>query len=413
MKILHINTTDYGGAAWCAMRISKALSDQGVECRFLIAEGTPQKNVIVAKRDEEFWYSNYLWGKVKHLLMRTPFFWDKEKMDKVLKEGGKQLEKPLFIHGPFSYYKNIVNHPLFEWADIIHLHWVSDFIDYPSFFRKVNKPIVWTLHDKFPAVGIQHVCSKFSEIPIPLQPIDTFCRKVKRKAMKNARKLNLVAISKCMADLCVHSDILSRFPVNLIHNGIDGDAFRLFSKSEARCELGLSLDLTIFMFSSFNIFDKNKGLTLLIEALNKIGDKNKMLICVGDNTNSSELFSPTDYQIIQTGLIEDQYLLSLYYSAADYFIQCSFEESFGQTPLEAIACGTPVVAFPTGVIPELINGGNGVVCHDFTVDALLEGIKIAMQKTYDSKKIREQVLSYYSYEKIAQQYIKLYNSITL
>lgn len=411
MKVLYINTSQEGGAAWCAQRISKALEKQGIEYRMLVAEGKPQENVVVAVPDKEFWYSNYFLGKIKHLLMRTPFFWDKEKMDKVLKEKNSQLESPLFIHGPFSYYKNITNHPLFEWADIIHLHWVSDFIDYPSFFRKVNKPIVWTLHDEFPAVGVQHYCSNYSILPVPLQPIDNFCRKVKRKAIKHARKLNLVAISKCMEDVCAHSDILSRFPVNLIHNGIDGDTFRLISKTEARCELGLSLDTTIFMFSSFYLFDERKGLSLLIESLNRIGRDNMMLICVGNNTNASTLLPPTNYPIIQTGMIKDHNLLALYYSAADYFIQCSYEESFGQTPLEAMSCGTPVVAFPSGVIPELINKDNGVVCHDYTVDALVDGIETAMQRSYDGGKIRKQLLSHFSYNKIAEQYIKLYETI--
>lgn len=410
MRILHLNTTDYGGAAWCAMRISKALSSQGVECRFLIAEGTQRENVVVAKPDKEFWYSNYFLGKVKHLLMRTPFFWDKEKMDKVLKQKNSELEKPLFIHGPYSYYKNVVNHPLFEWADIIHLHWVPEFIDYPTFFRRVNKPIVWTLHDKFPAVGVQHVCLECSPVPIPLQPIDRLCRKVKRKSVKYAKNLNLVAISNCMANLCARSEILRGFPVTRIHNGIDGDIFQRYNKVEARHKLGLPLDMPVFMFSSFNIYDKNKGLKLLIEALNEVGGDNLRLICIGDN-NTSNVLPQTNYQIIQTGLIRDQHLLSLYYSAADFYVQCSFEESFGQTPLEAMSCGTPVVAFPSGVIPEIINDNNGVLCRDFTVGALAEGIKTAMQRAYDGAEIRKQILSRFSYDKIAQQYIMLYESI--
>ena len=410
MKVLHINTTDSGGAAWCAMRISKALSSQGVECRFLIAEGSPQENVIVAKRDEEFWYSNYFLGKVKHLLMRTPFFWDKEKMDKVLKEKNTQLEKPLFIHGPFSYYKNIINHPLFEWADIIHLHWVPEFIDYPSFFRKVNKPIVWTLHDKYPVLGIMHYCSEFFPVPDSLKSIDRFCMKIKRRGIKKTKRLSLVAISEQMFDICIESEVLRGLPVYLIHNGVDINVFHQYGKETCREELGLPKNAIVFLFSAYYIFDPNKGLDRVVYALNKLKEVDKILVCIGNNY-PLEKPPKADFPLKMVGVQNDCLRIAKYYSAADFFVQGSYEETFAQTPLEAMACGTPVISTPCSGAKDLIRDFNGVICNAYNSDAIEEGIRKAVNTQYDSDAICQHVVENYQYSKIAQKYKELYESI--
>ena len=89
----------------------------------------------------------------------------------------------------------------------------------------------------------------------------------------------------------------------------------------------------------------------------------------------------------------------------------SFEESFGQTPLEAMACGVPVIAFPCGVTKELINEANGVRCKNFTVGALVEGIQVAMSRQYDGEAIRKDVAERFSYDRIGRQYLELYRNI--
>ena len=94
-----------------------------------------------------------------------------------------------------------------------------------------------------------------------------------------------------------------------------------------------------------------------------------------------------------------------------FFVLASSQETFAQVPLEAMACGTPVVASPCGVIPELINDQNGIICKDFTVESLVEGIQAAMNRHYDRERIRKDVVERFSYEKIAEQYVNLYESI--
>jgi glycosyltransferase involved in cell wall biosynthesis len=145
----------------------------------------------------------------------------------------------------------------------------------------------------------------------------------------------------------------------------------------------------------------------LIEALEKLKNPNIILLCLG----KFSYLPDCSFEIRCEGFVGNNRLLSLYYSVADYFVMPSFQESFGQTPIESLACGTPVVAFPCGIIPELVTHDNGVICDEFTVDSLAKGIKLAMQNSYDREIIRKDVLNRFSYEKIGKQYVDLYEKI--
>lgn len=416
MRILHINTSQEGGAAWCARRISNALVKEGVDSRMLFAHGTSLPAGIdgaIAERDKEFWYTNPIFAKVKHLLMRMPWYMDEEKMKKIIEE--KNIEH-LYLHQPYSSFKKISHHCLIEWADIIHLHWVPDFVDYLTFFKDVKKPIVWTLHDKYPAMGVQHYCSEFSPVPEELKEIDTLCRKIKRKGILKTKKLYIVAISELMQQLCRESDVLEGLPCTLIHNGVDIEVFKptdSYHHTNQEVLASLPENTIKLMFSAFGIWDKNKGLDRVIEALEKVKnatDKSISLIVVGNYSEINPKPSAS-FPIILTGLIREQGLLSSLYTSADFFILSSYEETFAQTPLEAMACGTPVISTPCSGASDLIRPFNGVICQGYDSETLKEGILKALSTNYDSKTIRDYIIENFEYSKIAKQYIELYNSI--
>lgn len=410
MKVLHINSYQQGGAALCAIRICQALSNEGIESRMLFAEGSSLPEGIVgaiATSDDIFWNRNLFLRAIKKFF-KILGIWlvDVEKTYYRLKKANTSNQ---FVHQPLSSYKNIAQHPLIEWADIIHLHWVANFVDYPTFFKAVNKPIVWTLHDKYPAVGVMHYCSSFFPIPDKLKSIDAYCRKIKRESVCNAKQLNIVAISELMLDVCNNSDVLGGFPVTIIHNGVDTTLFHPLNKEKAKKQVGLSSNTIVFLFSSLYMFDMNKGLDRAIAALEKVNIQNKILVCLGGKYENIKL--SCNFPIIFTGVIKEPATLSIYYSAADFFLQCSYEETFAQTPLEAMACGTPVITTPCSGAKDIIRPFNGIICYNYNPDALAEGIKEALCKQYRPTEIRKFVIDNFNYCIIARKYIKLYETI--
>lgn len=411
MKVLHINTSQTGGAAMCAIRISKALSEEGIESRMLFAEGISLPGGIkgaIATSDNIFWNRNLFLRIIKKILSFTGIWLvDVEKAKHQLNKANKTR---LYIHQPLSSFKSITHHPLVEWADIIHLHWVTGFIDYPTFFKDIKKPIVWTLHDKYPAVGVMHYSSNFYPIPDNLKKIDALFRRIKRKGVSGAKNLNIVAISEVMIDICKHSDVLGGYPVTLIHNGVDASLFLHYNKQETRANIDLMPNGKIFLFSSFFINDPNKGLNRAIAALETIDVPQKTLVCIGSKYEGQQ--PQCSFPLVFTGLIKDPIQLSMYYSAADFFLQCSYEETFSQTPLEAMACGTPVISTPCSGAKDIIKSFNGVICRSYDADAIAEGITEGLSRHYNSDEIRQYIVNHFNYNIIAKQYIKLYMEIT-
>ena len=406
MLVVHICTSLEGGAGLCARRIIEAERKAGIDARALVkygvlpdyAESVPndiqrEKNPLL-RRAKGFLYRRGLWPKCS-------------RYSKIIQRELTLINETICFTSPRTLYKGLVIHPWLAEADVIHLHWLGDFLDYESFFRKVRKPIVWTIHDEYPGLGGFHYAMWKVHATMNLLKIDEEFTAIKEKAYKEVKSLNLVAISTSMQKFFQENELLCHFPTTKIHNGIDPQAFYPIPKSIARHALGIEDDTTVFLFAAFSISEDRKGLKELIEALEQVEIDKKLLICLGNYRKKPN----ASFEIRCEGFVSNSRLQSIFYSAADFFMMPSFQEAFAQTPMEAMACGTPVVAFPCSGSHDLINENNGVVCDDFTVDSLVKGIEVAMRKTYDGARIRESLLSRFSYDIIAQQYIKLYRSI--
>jgi len=143
--ILHISTTDLGGAANSAIRLHKGLLDVGVDSNFLFldqhASSIPKSN---------HWKRKKL--RIEQRLRRKLGLY-KTLENKQLNKISKLSTDYEVLHFPTSSF-DITQHLLVQECDIINLHSVAGFLDYSSFFSKVNKPLVWTLHDMHPVMGL-------------------------------------------------------------------------------------------------------------------------------------------------------------------------------------------------------------------------------------------------------------------
>lgn len=405
MKVVHLVKLPDGGATWCAMRISEALRKQGVDSSLLLMQGKPSKGIDIA---ESHWlYKKHgnafirLLMKVLKIVVRPNYEYYKWRR--------KQAERTAteFFTSPLTDYISLPNHPAIKSADIVQMHWVADFIDFPSFFRKVKKPIIWRIADENPGLGGFHFKMNLQQANAVYQKLDADYAKIKKRAILHGNTPHLVAISTMMKQYFEQNDILRNCPITMIHNGVEGELFKMLNKEQSREFLELPKDKKIFLFSSYKIEDKRKGLSLLIDALERLNDDSVCLVCLG----GYESVPVAKIDVFCAGLVRDKNVLSQYYSASDFFVLSSFQEAFAQTPLEAMSCGTPVISFPCSGAADLINEENGVLCDDFTTEALKNGIRTALGKTYDRQQIRESVLARFSYDKIARQYIELYKSL--
>ena len=337
---------------------------------------------------------------------------------------------------PFSFPvwgKDVSEHPLVKSADIIHLHWINHAFLRPQDIAKLsglNKPIVWTFHDSNAFTGGCHVrydCDHFlkecGNCPILNYhgPDDSSHRIWQKK--KNAYSkldITIIAPSRWMAESVKNSSIFASAKVVNIPNTLDTDVFKPTAKLVARAKLGLDPGKFILM-SGFmpSRKDLHKGTPYLIEAIDlfiknhEVSTDSVELLVFGnrDEKNVPEFSIPTTF----LGTISDDEKLALCYSAADVFLAPSLEDNLPNTVMESLACGTPLAAFATGGIPDMVkHKHNGYLAEYRSSADLAAGI--AWIYTYPDKaelnyNARQTIVNYFSEGTIAGQHIELYKSL--
>ena len=394
MRVLHISTEDYCGAGQCCLRIHRSLLEEGVESKVLVL-----KNTQHVEEEYEYGFLKDKVSKIPSKILRI--------MGLVVTDRNKKLclaqKHPNVPYSLPVSAVNILKNEWIEWADIIHLHWVCNYLDYPSFFKGINKPVVWTLHDEYFFYGIAH----YSEQVLKNNELEIRYARLKQKVLSEVENLSIVLLSEFFYNKFKYNDLLKGRLVKVINNPVDTNAFIPIPKNVARQKLGLSNNDTIFAFTAMNITDRRKGLKVLSKVLSVLGPKFKIL-AIGNNPQNEVMMS----NVISVGLRTSSKDISEILSAADYFAMPSYQEAFAQSPMEAMACGLPVVVFPVSGTAELINEKNGVICDDFSAEALFNGIQELMSRRYNSSEIRQNMINRFSPKSIAMKYINLYTNIS-
>ncbi|MBR8827149.1 MAG: tetratricopeptide repeat protein [Gomphosphaeria aponina SAG 52.96 = DSM 107014] len=155
-----------------------------------------------------------------------------------------------------------------------------------------------------------------------------------------------------------------------IYYGIEREIFQPRDKAKCRRQLGLSADKFIILTGSQSLNDQRKGMKYLLEGLENIEIENLLLVSFGHGTQT-----PGRFEWQSTGYLDHPLMLAYYYSAADLFVGPSLEEAFGQTFIEAAACGTPAIGYAVGGVTEAIaNGITGQIVAEKTPAALAKVI---------------------------------------
>ncbi len=243
----------------------------------------------------------------------------------------------------------------------------------------------------------------YTQCEVTKETLEKKYYKKKREAVRLIKNLNIVFLSKMMQQQYVHHEMIRGMYSTVINNAVDYKKFHPVDKKEARTMFNIAENAIVFAFVAASLNDERKGLGNLIKTLERMGISHSMILAVGDNRKEQE------WPLTKSaGAIYDTERLSAAYSCADYFVMPSKQEAFAQTPLEALACGVPVISFPVSGTSELITEINGIRCNGFTSEDLEEGIKIAMNTSYDARVIRKDVIDRFSPALITKKYIELY-----
>jgi len=418
LKVVHINTYDgNGGAGRACLRLNNAL----------LAENINSKVIV-----------HYKFGKNPSILT-----FNLTALQKAYTAGiivierllAKRLLKPL-KRTPFSFTwfgRSVIHHPDVKAADVIHLHWVNHSFLNPAHLAelaKLNKPIVWTFHDSNAFTGgchVRYTCDHFVRqcgyCPLLKKAdADDASHKIwlqKHEAYQQL-KFNIVAPSSWMLSSVLMSSLMQDKPALQIPNTLETTIFKPTDKAQAKKQLDLPHDKFIFLTGFMpSRKDMHKGTSYLLESLTLLKERlglnaQQVELVVFGNRNAKDV-PDFSFKTSFLGTINDDAKLAMCYAAADAFLIPSLEDNLPYTVMESLGCGTPVVAFTTGGIPDMVQHlQNGYLAEYRSAKSFTDGMEWAINHEDPAalqQQARQTVMDKYAEPVIAQKHIQLYNQL--
>ncbi|MCR5158758.1 MAG: glycosyltransferase [Prevotella sp.] len=444
MKVLIVNTSELtGGAAVAASRLCDALNNYGVKAKMLVRDKQTADISVSACGHalQNRW--NFLWERV------------------VIWLNNRLSRESLFKVSIANTGIDITKTHEFQEADIIHLHWVNQGLLSLKGISRIlqsGKPVVWTMHDMWPLTAICHhayACTHFEEscgeCPFLAHPApgDLSARVFRKKqtmlsskprpssslspaqsplggeeshpfgeARKDSTPLTFVAVSEWLAGKARQSALIGHYPIHVIPNVLSLQQFTRIDRIDARTAIGVS-ERYVIAFGAARIDNPIKGFGYLKEALQLLvterGFKAEDLrLLLFGQVRDAGIFQDLPVPYTHLGYIDDSYRLSQVYSASNATVSSSLYETFGQTLIEAMACGCVPVSFDgSGQADIISHQENGFLARRLSAESLAEGIDWALHCQLSPQDLRRSVLRRYSESVVARQYMELYHSAQL
>jgi len=405
IDVLHISTSDLnGGACRAASRIHQAQLNGGLSSTFFANHKLSKDPTVIAPTGRS--------GRVKASIRS---FIDRLPANRML---AKQ-PNPCSVNWLPS---SLIPHKLIMTADIVNLHFLGGAILPLSLAPVATKPIVWTLHDMWAFNGIEHYSSEADEAlwrhghKNRQSWFDRLDQWAIKKKEKEWRKLNLTIVcpSNWLADCARSSWLFRDRRIEVIPTPIDLDTYHPIAKRTAKEILGLDPERRHILFGAdpANVASLRKGGDLLKAALKylSIAKTDVQIVMFGGFPALSQL---EGYDCIQLGSFTDDQSLALVYSAADCFVAPSRQDNLPNTVIESLACGTPVVAFDIGGMPDMIDANVGALAVPFEPKSLAASIDKVMACSNDryQEACRGKALRNFAPGKVVETYLSLYEDL--
>ena len=260
---------------------------------------------------------------------------------------------------------------------------------------RLNKPVVIFLHDMWNITGGCHhsfTCETYKTEgcnSCPMFPAvkknDLSAREFRKKLKIYSKYNNLhfVSPSRWLYNCAKESLLTKNKPVHYIPNILDSSLFKPTDKNVAKKFLNIDGNETVIAFGAISVNSPYKGWKYLQKAMELLKQedalKNVSVLIFGSAYNK-EIADAIPYKTKFMGYLLDEYSTALVYNAADVFIAPSLAEAFGYVVMEALSCGTPVVGFDVGGIPDMISHKeNGYLAKYKDAADVSEGIKFCLQ----------------------------------
>ena len=414
MNILFVSTAERsGGGAIAARRLLTALNSIGINAKMLVRDKQTDLPCVIEikKGKSDIW--RFVWERI--------VIWANNLFSK------RNLFKVSIANTGYD----ITKFKEFQEADIIHLHWVNQGMISLKNIQQIldsGKPVVWTMHDMWECTAICHhayTCDKFKtecmhclflRFPGEHDLANRIFHK-KRKLLAN-KTIHVITVSRWLERLAKESALLKHCPIDTIPNTLSLSDFQMMDKAECRKQLGLPLDKRIIIFGAARVDDPIKGFPMILDALSYLKTHNQEfakdlhLVTFGI-FKQAKPHIPIDHTDI--GWVKDNATLSMLYSASDALISASLYETFGQTLIEAQACGCLPVSFGNSGQTDIIrHKENGYLAEYLSPVSLAEGIVWTLTEgtAINMETVRTEVLNKYSAEVVASRYMDLYTRIT-
>ena len=308
--------------------------------------------------------------------------------------------------------------PYLAKVDLVHLHWTQHaFLSLRTLKElcKLGLPVVITLHDYWWAQGIEQMETKPGELSAPLRRLDRQVRQRKAELMAHY-PIHWVTVSSSLANEVSRSSIVPRLGLSTIGNVLSAQYYQQAQMRETNATNEQALYQILFVAT--RVDDPIKGWSYLTAAMQQLAElageqRAQMQLTLVGTLSDRTLLKQIPIPVRHLGSISDAERLRSLYSESSVLISTSERESFGQTLLEALACGTPVIARDSGGPADIVTDGvNGtLVAHDTPQEmatALWQHFTGATE--YQSEACRASAQRF-APTAIAQQYAQLYDEL--
>jgi len=417
MKVLLVGKSiNTGGAAIASYRLMEALREKGVDVKMLVQEGTSEDELVFSSTKTI----------LKKGLNFFRFAW--ERLLFLRHEKSKEVR---FLFSMANTGESLKQNKLVREADIIHLHWINaGFLSLKSLKELIDmgKPLVWTFHDMWAITGgchhalscnrYKHECGECIYLKKPGKNDLSHRLWLKKSRIFKHSEISVITPSKWLRNRVRESSLFGQMEVQVISNPVSQTQFMPVDREQACKNLGLDPAKKYILFGAASVRNLYKGFTYFLEAIkllskNRAGTEGVEIVLFGKTNGDEARMFPLETHCID--YVSSVKTMAELYSLTHLYAISSLQDNFPTTIMESMLCGTPVVGFRTGGIPEMIeHQADGYLAEHKSASDLAEGMRWAL--SFDpyaelSSKAREAGVRKFSRAGSAERHVELYNKL--